>query len=109
MLDERGVEWNDGGMFHRTYFVADGLHHIVFEHGGELYLQTSIGPIATAQAVEATLGRGTCRLLDGKCDKCGAIIHGHANMYLVSVGEGMRTVKHRDVRFCPNCGREVER
>lgn len=62
-----------------------------------------------ADAIEriATLGRGTCRIRDEECDQCGAIIHEHANMCWVPVGEGMRTIKHRDVHFCPNCGARV--
>ena len=62
-----------------------------------------------ADAIEriATLGTWTCRIRDEECDQCGAIIHEHANMYWAPVGEGMRTVKHRDVHFCPNCGRRV--
>lgn len=49
----------------------------------------------------------TCRIRGGECDQCGAIIHEHANLYWVPVGEGMRTVEHRDVHYCPNCGAKV--
>lgn len=56
MLDERGVEWMDGGMFHRTHWVIDGIHYVAFEQGGKLYLQSSIGPLTPEQAIAATLG-----------------------------------------------------
>ena len=61
------------------------------------------------EAAEAwnTRAERTCRIRGGECDQCGAIIHEHANLYWVPVGEGMRTVEHRDVHYCPNCGAKV--
>jgi hypothetical protein len=59
MLDERGVEWTDGGMFHCTRWVIDGAHHTAFEQGGKLYLQSSIGPLTPEQAIFATVGNST--------------------------------------------------
>lgn len=56
-----------------------------------------------------TRAERTCRIRGGECDQCGAIIHERANMYWVPVEDGMRTVEHHDVRYCPNCGRKVER
>ena len=38
--------------------------------------------------IEATLGRETCQIVEGKCDKCGAIVYDRPN-------------------FCGNCGRKV--
>lgn len=52
--------------------------------------------------------RGKCKIINETCSRCGAIIHESANMYWQHLDGGVRTVKHRAVNFCPNCGREVE-
>lgn len=63
----------------------------------------------TYDAAEAwnTRAERTCRIRGGECDQCGAHIHEHAVLYWVPVGEGMRTVESRAVRFCPSCGAKV--
>ena len=103
LLDERGVEWTDGGMFHRTHWVIDGVYHTAFEQDGKLYLQLSIGPLTAEQAIAATLGPGTCHNVHEppkdttfwpaphfKCSECGAT---HVSMEYVF--------------YCPNCGLKV--
>ena len=91
LLDERGIEWTheDG----TVNFANDGHWcHAWAYSDGEMCV--SMGYFTPAQAVDATLGRGTCRVVSKPSDmwecECGkAWWHG---------GEP---------NFCPNCGREV--
>ena len=60
LLDERGVEWRDDSSIYgtrRTVWTADGVTYVAAEVSGRLKVS---GYLTTAQAVEATLGRGTC-------------------------------------------------
>lgn len=100
LLDERGVEWT--GSDTRTGFIVDGIdweayEHVVFgEPSGLLSVMTALTP---AQAIDATLGRGTCHIgrgtsglmhvTTGHCSECGAEVV-------------------KPARYCPNCGRKVE-
>ena len=109
LLDERGVEWTDGGMFHRTHWVIDGVHHTAFEQDGKLYLQSSIGPLTPEQAIAATLGAGTCHDKGTfnswglfTCSNCSIVFPLDAVKDAPSIG---RTLPPN---FCPNCGRRVE-
>ena len=107
LLDERGVEWTyqDGtvrwrGERHPYRFGAWlGINNEV--------LTVSAVKVTPEQAVEATLGRGTCRMtlveLRGpaytdtyECDGCG-----HQTMVNTVMGES------EPPRFCPECGRQV--
>ena len=94
LLDERGVEWSDGGYAETaTVWEADGILWHGLWRDGAIELVATMTP---EQAVEATLGRGTCRMGDGGyghpfvCSECGAAFDCDA-----------------DVNYCPNCGRKV--
>lgn len=96
LLDERGVEWKEEGP-NKTKWSHGGIEYLAVNawprNGGKtrLILHANITP---EQAIEATLGRGTCKLtMNGTngcfgCSECLENIPPLAN-------------------FCPNCGREV--
>lgn len=114
MLDERGVEWSaPDSRLHdvKTRWAANGFDYTALEDPNgkavDLIADYQEGPITPEQAIEATLGRGTCNIRGGECDQCGAYIHRDAVLFWVPVGEGMKTVESRDVNYCPNCGRKV--
>ena len=99
LLDERGIEHMDFNMPERslTLFAGD-------EHDGA-YTENSVDTILTvygaspAEAVEATLGMGTCHECAGmedvfECSACGMRFEGWA--------------LKRWARYCPNCGRRIE-
>lgn len=48
-----------------------------------------------------------CRIANGTCSRCGALVHESASMYWRYLDGGFRTVEHRPINFCPNCGRKV--
>lgn len=103
LLDERKVEWSKGAYPNeaRTYWMD-----MVARPWNEkrLYVMALLTP---EQAVKATLGRGACRIVGGKCDQCGAIVREKAVTYWVPTGDGIKTARHHDARYCPNCGAKV--
>ena len=118
MLDERGVEHFDGtettlwgyeptGEYTGAYrFAADETS------GGRM--QVRMFNVTPIQAIEATLGRGTCRDVRSKdriiafeCSECGCWVaydeYWETGIYVLhETGQ-----EHVHPRFCPNCGRRV--
>lgn len=107
LLDERGVEWSPSAWDRSTetyWKTADGNGCLAVQ--GETKLRLSFADYLTPeQAIDATLGRGTChavfevdamsedeRVGEFVCSECGE-----------TFGDG------RDQRpnYCPNCGRAV--
>lgn len=92
MLDERGVEyrWDNGTA---TWYV-DGVMYNAWGYDNER-LTMSVCHLTPEQAIEATLGRGTCHDSAGEkmsffsCSACGA------------------TIERKYPRFCFACGRKV--
>ena len=111
LLDERGVEWtepNNEARSHTTYWTAGALRCIAVEFtDGMVSIASSSGDITPEQAVEATLGRGTCRMekrhMDWRCTGCGEIV-GTDDPTSVLFIDGNAVELWR---YCPNCGRKV--
>ena len=86
LLDERGVEWDDEGYPTTcTVWASNGIvwHGLWRDDCIEL-----IAHLTPAQAIDATLGRGTCHAAAfGFCSECGARMDGIYQHY------------------CPTCGR----
>lgn len=106
MLDERGVEYTDAEDGHAQHtWWSDGDHEIGASSSGERLAVYNLTP---QQAIEATLGRGTCRAIrfdnlnesNGmgdaweECSECGALL-------------AVITDNQPTPNFCPNCGRKV--
>ena len=87
MLDERGVEHDDLGG--KTYWEDErGMPFIAATIIGDAAHVNVKQTLTPEQAVEATLGRGTCHVAAfGFCSECGARMDGIYQHY------------------CPNCGR----
>lgn len=107
MLDERGVEWHDTSDENVRHTTWDYTHcwFNEFADGWTAWGEARAG--TPEQAIEATLGRGTCHIKDGKCDQCGAIIRDKAVTFLTPTRQGIRMVEKYDASYCPNCGRRV--
>lgn len=108
LLDERGVEWETDRSGNRVMWgrPVDQFHDTMefkavdnaMPNGG---LNVHICGFTPEQAIEATLGRGTCRITDNGpwgypyvCSACGASFDADVN--------------NGEFNFCPNCGRRVE-
>ena len=109
MLDERGVEWEDFDG-EPTWAGGDGRMHYArqeFTFAG-LTDEVTVYHLTPAQAIDATLGRGTCHSAnvteyawdDFECSECGWV-----TWNFVMEHEGCGTVQQP--RYCPNCGRRV--
>ena len=115
LLDERGVGWrrtphySSESMDNETVFCGIGIEWLASDHlNGRLGLRALKYEVTPEQAVEATLGRGTCRMtladLRGpaytdvyECSECG-----HQTMVYTVMDES------EPPRYCPECGRKVE-
>ena len=113
LLDERGVEWRKAPHYssesqdNETIFEGNGIEWYTNDHmNGRLGLRTLRYEVTPEQAVEATLGRGTCRMtrvedeeriLYGwmECSECGPVYPPAAERIQDAV------------KFCPFCGRKV--
>lgn len=94
ILDERGVEWH--GDIATYWRDADAVESLFADNA----LDVSLYAVSPEQAIEATLGRGTCEPVDGYdddgeeigtcCSECGS----PWPVYYV-------------VRYCPVCGCKV--
>lgn len=97
MLDERGVEW--GGEFYESCtFWNDETNLAVASEDidGKLWVSQSVTP---EQAIEATLGRGTCKDVGRycfSCSECGWVAN-----------EPHHVLGGFWPNYCPNCGRKV--
>lgn len=103
LLDERGVKWGDDGYPTTcTVWASDGIVWHGLWRDGCIELIAHLTP---AQAIDATLGRGTChavfevdamsedeRVGEFVCSECGE-----------TFGDGRDQLLH----YCPSCGRAV--
>lgn len=106
MLDERGVEY-EGGERSLRWRDRYGIMMQAFPlANGELGM--GVWSCTPEQAVEATLGRGTCHDIGTfkswglfTCSNCSVVFPLNAIREAPSVGKVLPP------RFCPNCGRKV--
>ena len=117
LLDERGVEWrrtphySSESQDNETVFAGDGIEWYANDHlNGRLGLRALRYEVTPEQAIDATLGRGTCHDIaetpnyrnktEFKCSECGY-------EYNATGGFGCDYGDEPDFRYCPNCGRKV--
>lgn len=105
LLDERGVEWVDHGYENHVWWEGIGGMWTAGNRwccdGWGVMVEAVIPP---EQAIEATLGRGTCRNVGHyvdptrfKCSEC------EYNGWVTNAVTG----KDDAPRYCPSCGRKV--
>ena len=100
LLTERGAEWcDDGYPTTCTVWESDGIvWHGLWRDGCIELIAWQVTP---EQAIDATLGRGTCQEVKidrywRGCGECGYIWE-----FMYGIGKCERP------HYCPNCGREV--
>lgn len=115
LLDERGIEWKgfEGDQLgfvkaETAWGEVDGLgnyNYWVAEYFDGTTL-LNIGNPTPEQAVEATLGRGTCRMTRVEDEK--RILHGWMECSECGPVYPPAAERIQDaVKFCPFCGRKV--
>lgn len=107
LLDERGVEWwNETDPDPQTITMARTDGQLIEYHenanGSTGYHIFNMRDLTPEQAVEATLGRGTCRVVSARI-----IDHGE-DRYETELSCGhVVHLPPEDFDWCPNCGRRV--
>lgn len=106
LLDERGVEWHhtSGSLgIPYTWWHSPTMGEVDATEGadGKLYMVLNLD-LTPEQAIEATLGRGTCANMDEEtdaewftCSECNTELRVHEPFSAFSI------------HFCPNCGAKV--
>lgn len=103
LLDERGVEWIDFDG-EPTWMGNDRMHYARQECScDEPTDEVTVYHLTPEQAVEATLGRGTCKVE-------GSIDYGEFGCWQYDLSCGCRILwpDSEPPTFCPECGRKVE-
>lgn len=100
LLDERGVGWEDhsGSIEQRTVYRTPNGWCYVSTANDKWLSYVEYHDMTPEQAVEATLGRGTCRAKEQYLDS-------HSDLTVtVCSGCGVPTDDLEDCNYCPNCG-----
>lgn len=98
LLDERGADYRVSST---GYSIDIGPNVTAYANRTDTTLDVSLRGLTPEQAVEATLGRGTCKRVFYEptgvyvCSECGC-------------GLSKKLDKYCYLRYCPNCGRAVE-
>ena len=111
MLNKLGVEWKAGCVCpdRVTTFVTDGIEWRYFEgidwHDGEpplCWLDTEPN-VTPQQAIDATLGRGECRMEQTCHERIAGFDAYHDEFMCSECGGDM----FEGYNFCPSCGAKV--
>ena len=104
LLDERGVEYVGTHQAFTAWWGDHDLYWSAMEvYDGELDLGTNMSNVSPEQAIDATLGRGTCQVK-------GSIIDTYEYNrweYELSCGHTIIWEDSEPPNYCPNCGAKV--
>ena len=113
LLDERGVEWRKAPHYsgesqdNETIFEGNGIEWYTNDHmNGRLGLRALRYEVTPEQAVEATLGRGTCTVVSKLLIE-GEYVPSSYYEFEMECGEGFKWDESIPPRCCPSCGRKV--
>ena len=108
LLDERGVEYETG--LPTETIVREPVDALYVERPDgrmHVYLRSYLTP---EQAIDATLGRGTCHddgdPSDFCCSECGVRMFTNTSDTYTMIASDERTIIMHP-NYCPNCGRAV--
>ena len=114
LLDERGVEWmapNSCLRDEMTSWAAGGFYYDAFEvpepDGTFLLTAAHQDDLTPEQAVEATLGRGTCRVVRSIRHDYEGGYGGTEYEHELSCGHKTWWADDAPPEWCPYCGRKV--
>ena len=113
LLDERGVEWrrtphySSDSFDNETVFNGEGIDWLAYDHmNGRVGLRALKYEVTPKQAIDATLGRGTCKVVGHGLTACDDI---EFHWYRLNCGHDLRTLWAANTvgMYCPYCGRQV--
>ena len=104
LLDERGVEWTYGDG--TVSYASDGRWFHAWAYSDDT-MCVSMGYLTPAQAVEATLGRGTCRMEPFIYEDTGAFIECSECGWQLFDADYSIDAAREWLGYCPNCGAKV--
>lgn len=98
LLDERGAEYRVSAT---GYSIDIGPNMTAYANRTDTTLDVSLRGFTPAQAIDATLGRGTCHetIIDHYWRGCGSC--GYIWEFMYGIGKCERP------HYCPNCGAKV--
>lgn len=100
LLDERGVEYRVSAT---GYSIDIGPSITAYANRTDTTLDVSLRGVTPEQAIDATLGRGTCHDMYADddewfaCSECNTELRVHEPFGVIC-----------SIRYCPNCGRRVD-
>ena len=104
LLDERGVEYRVSAT---GYSIDIGPNMTAYANRTDVTLDVSLRGVTPAQAIDATLGRGTCRDVGKgwmwRCSECKCRLDTDRDDLPTMWVDNVASVP----RYCPNCGRKV--
>lgn len=111
LLDERGVEYeapHAGFTIVRTDNAVCKFYETLEEPEHGVFAVVTTDWLTPAQAIAATLGRGTCRALDGESSSGAPLQAGDYDEFWEPAGVCSECGELIPLRnYCPNCGRKV--
>ncbi len=118
LLDERGVEHYDGCentlWGYEQTSESTGMYRYSADEIRDGFINVWMHHLTPAQAIDATLGRGTCRdvcagISEFTCSSCGFSCDLTSWISLFDGDEGRHRHHHHGTpNYCPNCGRKVK-
>lgn len=103
LLDERGVEWRSDSE-NITFWKTDADVAAASQgYDGMLWVSARLTP---EQAIAATLGAGTCKVIESEPDDQMWV---YRHEFSCDCGQrNYFTASSEPPKYCPNCGRRVE-
>lgn len=111
LLDERGVEYRVSAT---GYSIDIGPSMTAYANRTDTTLDVSLRGFTPEQAIDATLGQGTCRdvcagISEFTCSSCGFNCDLASWISMFDGDEGRHRHHHHGTpNYCPNCGRKVK-
>lgn len=110
LLDEHGVKWTSKLTRPETTWAYDGWwHNAKFEPWGDSTFKVTLYDLTPEQAVAATLGRGTCHLVETVHQReiASEFGGGYYDETTYDCDEcGFENIDY-NIRFCGGCGAKV--
>ena len=108
LLDERGIEYYPERADETVWTASNNVAHVwTCNDLIDGYLEIHVRPITPEQAIEATLGRGTCRMEPFIYEDTGAFIECSECGWQLFDADYSIDAAREWLGYCPCCGRWV--